>query len=140
MTTADQRILARFGLTPEGNRSLLDIIRAGIPTRNAIEFLRWASIGLPLDAVIKVAGISRRMLERRSGARLKLAQSDRLARIARVINAAEDAIGTQEQALKWLNLPNLSLTGARPLEILDTDAGAAHVTTVLGRLREGSFA
>jgi putative toxin-antitoxin system antitoxin component (TIGR02293 family) len=67
-------------------------------------------------------------------------QSDRLFRIARVIDFAEESIGTRAQALEWLNAPNQAMHGARPIEELDTDAGAKRVETVLGRLREGIVA
>lgn len=137
---AELRILSRFHLRQTKTKSLADVVRDGLPTDKAVGFLTWLSESVPRDILIRVAGISRRTLERRTRGRLSPDQSDRLARMARVIDVAIDAIGTQEQALFWLNAPNQSLGGARPIELLDTDAGAHRVETVLGRLREGSFA
>lgn len=137
---AETRILNRFHLRPTKAKSLADVVRDGLPTDKAVGFLTWLSESVPRDVLMRVAGISRRTLERRTRGRLSPDQSDRLARMARVIDVAIDAIGTQEQALLWLNAPNRSLEGVRPVELLDTDAGARRVEAVLGRLREGSFA
>jgi putative toxin-antitoxin system antitoxin component (TIGR02293 family) len=137
---SEQRILDRFHIKLGRNRSLVDVVRAGMPTRNAVDFLQAASAMVPYETMIRVAGISKRTLERRSGKKLKPDQSDRLVRIARIIDLAEESIGTEEQALEWLSVPNQSLHGARPIEVLDTDTGAKQVETVLGRLRESSIA
>ena len=137
---AELRILQRFHLRATKTKALADVVREGLPTDKAVDFLTWLSESVPRDILIRVAGISRRTLERRNRGRLSPEQSDRVARIARIIDDAIESIGTQEQALLWLNAPNQSLAGNRPVELLDTDAGARRVETVLGRLREGSFA
>lgn len=137
---AELRILGRFHLKQTKAKSLGDVIRDGLPTDKALGFLSWLSESVPSDVLMRVAGISRRTLERRTRGRLSADQSDRLARMARLIDAAIDSIGTQDQALVWLNTPNQALRGSRPIELLDTDVGAHRVETVLGRLREGSFA
>lgn len=136
----ERGILKRFRLKLGRDRSLVDVVRCGMPTKNALDFLHTTSGSVPYETMIRVAGISKRTLERRSGKKLKPDQSDRLVRIARIIGLAEDSIGTEEQALEWLNTPNQALYGSRPIESLDTDAGASRVETVLGRLREGSVA
>src|ERR1700730_3772819 len=136
----EQRILESFKLSPRKPSSLADIVRAGIPTTNAWSFIRSASSGLPFQTIIDIAGISRRTLDRRRGKKLMPDQSDRLVRIARIVNFAEESIGTREQALVWLNAQNQSLNGSRPIELLDTDGGAKRVETLLGRFREGSVA
>jgi putative toxin-antitoxin system antitoxin component (TIGR02293 family) len=135
----ESRILNQFRLKPS-ERSLSEVIRSGLPTANAIKFIKSTSASLPYATLLRVAGISQRTLERRAGKRLGPDQSDRLVRIARVIDFAEESIGTREQALEWMNVPNQSLRGARPIEELDTDVGTKRVETVLGRLREGIVA
>jgi putative toxin-antitoxin system antitoxin component (TIGR02293 family) len=140
LNRAEQRVLAKFGLKPSSGHSLIDIVRAGIPKTNATAFLQWASSGASIDTMIRVAGISKRNLASRRTATLRPDQSDRLARIARIIDFAEECIGTRAQALIWLNARNQALHGGRPIDVLDTDPGAQRVKTVLGRLREGSFA
>ena len=140
LNRAEQRILAKFGLKPSQDHSLIDIVRAGIPKTNATAFLHWASSRVPVDTMIRVAGISKRTLASTRSARLRPDESDRLARIARIIDFAEECIGTEEQALIWVIAQNQALHGVRPIDALDTDPGAQQVETVLGRLREGSFA
>ncbi len=135
----ERRILDRFQIKDKG-RSLSDVIRSGLPTANALKFIESTSAVVPFGTLLRTAGISQRTLERRVGKRLRPDQSDRLFRIARVIDFAEESIGTRAQALEWLNAPNQAMHGARPIEELDTDAGAKRVETVLGRLREGIVA
>src|SRR5262245_54316260 len=129
---SEHRIIRWFRLKPGRASSLHDLVRAGIPTTNALAFIESASAILPPQTIIDAAGISRRTLDRRRGKKLKPEQSDRLMRIARIIDVAEDAIGTRSQALVWVNTPNQSLHGMRPIEMLDTDAGAQRVEIVLG--------
>jgi len=83
--------------------------------------------------MIRVAGISKRNLDYRSSGRLRPDESDHLVRIARIIDFAEESIGTLEQALVWLNVPIQALHGSRPIELLDTDAGATQVEIALDR-------
>jgi putative toxin-antitoxin system antitoxin component (TIGR02293 family) len=135
----EKRLLSRFDLQ-RTDRSPTDIIRSGLPTKNAVKFLESISVAFPFETLLRAAGISSRTLERRGGKQLRPAQSDRLFRIARIVDFAEESIGTRAQALKWLNIPNRALRGARPIEELDTDIGANRVETVLGRLREGVVA
>lgn len=135
----ERRILDRFHIKDK-TRSLSDVIRSGIPTANALKFIESTSSVVPFRTLLRTAGISQRTLERRVGKRLRPDQSDRLFRIARVIDFAEESIGTRAQALEWLNMPNQAMHGARPIEELDTDAGAKRVETALGRLREGIVA
>lgn len=135
----ERRILDRFHIKDK-TRSLSDVIRSGIPTANALKFIESTSSVVPFSTLLRTAGISQRTLERRVGKRLRPDQSDRLFRIARVIDFAEESIGTRAQALEWLNMPNQAMHGARPIEELDTDAGAKRVETALGRLREGIVA
>jgi putative toxin-antitoxin system antitoxin component (TIGR02293 family) len=137
---AELRIFHRLRLRPAKNKPLADVVREGLPTDKAVGFLTSLSHVVPREALIRVAGISRRTLERRNKGRLSPEQSDRVARIARIVDDATESIGTQEQALLWLSVPNQSLEGNRPVELLDTDAGTRRVEIVLGRLREGSFA
>ena len=135
----EQRILKQLHIKGTGS-SLSDVVRSGLPTRNAVKFIESMAGSVPFKTLLRVAGISQRALERRTEKRLRPDQSDRLARIARVIDFAEESIGMRAQALEWLNVPNRALLGSRPIEELDTDAGAKRVETVLGRLRESIVA
>jgi putative toxin-antitoxin system antitoxin component (TIGR02293 family) len=96
-----------------------------LPTSNAVKFIESASAGIPFETLLGAARISPHTLKRRI--RLRPDQSDRLVRIARILDFAEDSIGAQTPALEWLSTPSRALSGARPIEELDTDAGAKRV-------------
>jgi putative toxin-antitoxin system antitoxin component (TIGR02293 family) len=66
-------------------------------------------------------------------------ESDRIARIARVVQRAIEAFGDKGQAREWIKRPNRTLQGFAPLGLLNTDAGAALVTDELGRIEYGDL-
>ena len=76
---------------------------------------------------------------RRAQGALTSTESDRLARVARVTLRAVEALGGAREARTWLMRPNRALCGARPLELLATDAGAQCVTEELGRIEYGDL-
>ncbi len=65
------------------------------------------------------------------------AESDRMVRIARLVAAAEDTLGDQERAWRWLERPNRALEGQAPLSLADTDLGAQGVERLLGQIAHG---
>lgn len=74
---------------------------------------------------------------KRSGGQLSSAQSDRLARVDRVVASAEEAIGDGARAARWLRKPSRALQGRRPLDLLASDVGARLVEQELGRIEHG---
>lgn len=72
-------------------------------------------------------------------ARLSPAESERLARVVRIIARAEEALGDREKARRWLRKANRALAGRRPLHLLDSDAGARMVERVPGRIEHGIY-
>jgi putative toxin-antitoxin system antitoxin component (TIGR02293 family) len=99
--------------------------------------------------------IPRRTLTKRRARRqpLSLEESNRLARLARVLTAAVEAFGgdpadrmsdrTREamrRAATWLRRPSRALDGEVPLALCTTDAGARIVEDELGRIEFGVFA
>jgi putative toxin-antitoxin system antitoxin component (TIGR02293 family) len=84
---------------------------------------------------------SRRTLMRKKKERTKLspAESDRLARVVRIIARAEEALGDREKAHRWLRKANRALAGKRPLDLLDSDAGTRMVERILGRIEHGIY-
>lgn len=126
----------------ETELDLANAVREGLPSE-ALDYVldavrEWAG---PQAAVLDIVG-SRRTLERKTGGRktfLKSSESDRLARLARMIVRAEDAIGNADKAHRWLMKPNRALGGLVPLTLLDSDAGASAVEQVLGRIEYGVY-
>jgi putative toxin-antitoxin system antitoxin component (TIGR02293 family) len=87
---------------------------------------------IPLAFLASVIGLPERTLARRKKERrLRADESDRLLRVARVATSAEDVLGAQAKAGRWLQTPNRALGGAIPLDLLNTDFGAEEVVTIL---------
>lgn len=118
---------------------LVEAVRAGLPS-TALDHLLGELAGWvgSRDEVYRVVG-SARTLQRKRTHRLALSadESDRLARLARLLVRAEEALGDPERAHRWLLRENRALGGRRPLTLLDSDAGALMVERVLGRLEHG---
>ena len=122
--------------------------------RNPIEMARAVRQGLPwaaFEAIVAFLAISqaelaatlhihaRTLSRRREAGRLEAMESDRLFRLARVVAHALSVFEATEQTRDWLESPNRSLGGLRPLDLLDTDAGAREVDDALGRIEHGIF-
>jgi putative toxin-antitoxin system antitoxin component (TIGR02293 family) len=67
------------------------------------------------------------------------AQSDRLFRTARVTAHAIRVFGSEPKALVWLRAPNDALKDKRPVDLLQSDAGAYAVEEILHRIDFGIF-
>jgi putative toxin-antitoxin system antitoxin component (TIGR02293 family) len=77
------------------------------------------------------------LAHRRTLGRLTAEQSDRLVRILRVIEQAEQAFGDTGKARTWLRRPSAALADHAPLDLLDTDIGTRQVESLLGRIEHG---
>ena len=77
------------------------------------------------------------LAHRRMLGRLTAEQSDRLTRILRVVETAEQTFGDPAKAHTWLRRPTAALDDEAPLELLDTDIGAREVETLLTRIAHG---
>jgi putative toxin-antitoxin system antitoxin component (TIGR02293 family) len=64
-------------------------------------------------------------------------QSDRLSRVLRIIDEAEETFGDRAKARAWLRRPNQLLDDETPLDRLDTDFGTRQVEAILGRIAHG---
>jgi putative toxin-antitoxin system antitoxin component (TIGR02293 family) len=142
---------------PKARRRGLALVRADLSSwarLDAFEVRAQVRRGLEyalLEALMEIFDLEREDLSRaldiplRTLARRKLekrlppAESDRLARLARIAALATEALGGEEKAARWLKAPNRALGGEAPLGLLDTDAGSREVENVLGRIEHGVF-
>ena len=117
-------------------RAPLTAVRAGL----AYEFLTELAdaLDIPARELAAVAGIAERTLARRKteGA-FSPEESDRLARVLRIADLAEDILGDAAKATHWLQRSNRALGNQAPLRWLDTDMGTRQVEDVLGRIAHG---
>lgn len=112
------------------------IIQKGFPYRS-LEFV-LSKFHLDLPRMSKILSVPQRTMARRKAEqRLTAQESDRLARLARILTYASNVFGTEEKASSWLTRPHRVLQGAAPIELLDTDLGTQVVETMLGRIEHG---
>ena len=130
------RVLAS---TPRSSLDWVAMIRRGIPA-SAVEALT-SSTHLSKGELAAAVGIPERTLARRKReGRLTSEESSRLVRLARIVARGEEVFEDLVSAVDWLKTPNVSLGGAAPLSLLDTDIGAESVMDTLGRIEHGVFA
>ncbi len=67
-------------------------------------------------------------------------KSTKLARLVRVVIRATEVFEDPEAAMQWLTAPNSALSGATPLNLLDTRIGTESVLETLGQIEHGVFA
>jgi putative toxin-antitoxin system antitoxin component (TIGR02293 family) len=117
---------------------LADAIRSGLSHR-ALEHVLETGRLSPTE-VYELVGSRRTLLrKRRAGKPLSAGESDRLARIVRVVVRAEEALGDRDKAHRWLRKENRALDGRRPLDLLASDVGTRAVEQVLGRIEHGVY-
>jgi putative toxin-antitoxin system antitoxin component (TIGR02293 family) len=124
----------------ENDFEMAALILAGLP---AVVLRRvGAFLGLRAEKVGSIVNINEKTLERRlkAHARLKPDESERVARLMRIISLAIAALESEANAREWLQRPLRELGGRTPLQMAATEPGAREVERVLGRLEHGIFA
>lgn len=137
---------------PEPEKPDLKII--GFHSDNVLGQVEELKRGLPagiVDALVRELEISRKELARIAGVaertlirkiqegRLTADQSERMARVARLLGRAIEVLGSRERALKWLKAPRSYFGGKPPLDYADTELGCQEVFNLLGRIEYGVF-
>lgn len=119
--------------------ALAGAIRGGFPIKTARTLIaRGRATSEELHSLISDPGVP--SLNERKGPMLSPAESDRLARAARVIATAEEVLGTPEKARRWLRKANRGLQGHVPLVLLRTEPGGRIVEQALHRMAHGIVA
>lgn len=117
---------------------LVEAIRMGLPIRTLDVVLKKKLLE-PSEIYALVA--PRRTLAHRRERQKTLSpdQSDRLARVIRMLTRAEEALGSRTKAHRWMRKENRALGGRRPLDLLESDVGSRMVERVLGRIEHGVY-
>lgn len=87
--------------------------------------------------IIKPRTLSHRRDKRQN---LTVEESDRAARVARVLALADKTFANQDKAGRWLHKDLSSLDGRRPIDLVRTAAGARIVEDILTRIAWGAAA
>ena len=71
---------------------------------------------------------------------MSLVESERVARLRKLLDRATEVFENREYAVNWLKNPIPALGMAIPLTLLDTDVGAREVERILSNVEDGAFA
>ena len=132
--TATRRILK-----PMRHIEALEAVRSGLLPQGLNVLIER---GYARGAIVRLIG-PRSTIERKltGSIRLDLQESDRLARLSRIITKAEAVFGNAEKARHWMERPSSRLPrGESPLSLLDTDSGTQVVSERLLQIEHGIFA
>ncbi len=127
-----------FGCQVQSDADMAKAVERGFPVR-AIEALKDAGLSNKDvgDLIIKARTLSHR---KRRDQRLTIDESDRAARVARIIALAERTFGNPEKAHRWLRKELASVSGRRPIGLIHTGDGARIVESLLARIAWGAAA
>ena len=140
--TTQERMLTTLGIDahPASWATIKAHIERGLPAR----CFRSVAVSYDLSnrRLAQLTHIPARTIDRRIAEqqRLRVDESDRLARIARIFAHAEALFGSKEAVERWLDTPNVALDGTRPIDEIGTELGAREVEEMLGRIGDGIFA
>lgn len=96
------------------------------------------SLELTYDELSDVVQIAPRTLaRRRTQARLRPDESERVYRLLKLIDLASDVLGNDDEARAWFREPNNSLGETAPLDLANTEPGVAIVARLLNQIRHG---
>ena len=119
----------------EAQAAWLAPVREGLPVEAVDDVID--SGRLTLAELDRLALPRKTLAHRRILGRLTPEQSDRLARILRIIEETETTFGDPRKAHAWLRRPSALLDNEAPLDRLDTDIGVRQVETLVGRIAHG---
>ncbi|MFA7061912.1 MAG: antitoxin Xre/MbcA/ParS toxin-binding domain-containing protein [Pedobacter sp.] len=122
---------------PQSNVDLIDIVRHGLPSEG-VTALSY-KLGITPGELSRYLHVSLKTLQRYKGKVLDINMSDRLLTVALVYSKCVDVFGSEENSVSWLKSPVYALGNARPLDYLDTNAGAEMIMTLLGRIEYGVY-
>ena len=124
---------------PETELDFVPIIRKGLPF-SAFTALRDRA-KLSEETIWGSLRIAKRTAARRKerAERLKAAESELLFRLARVLAAATEILGSEENSRDWLETENRALGGELPIKLLDTGIGFQQVMDALYRIEHGVY-
>jgi putative toxin-antitoxin system antitoxin component (TIGR02293 family) len=115
------------------------LLMRGLPCDAAVHFLEGFIVMSLSGELEQALGISKRTLARRRGGRLTIEQGGRTWRLAEVIAAATDVMGSREAAEAWLEKPAMGLNQEKPINLIATTAGYDEVMSFLERVKYGVY-
>jgi putative toxin-antitoxin system antitoxin component (TIGR02293 family) len=113
-------------------------VRRGLPVTMVVEAA--TSLRVPIGEVLDWLSISpRTWVRRKQQGTLDVLESDRLARLHRLLRRAAKVLGGADEGRTWLVTPQRALQRRAPLHVAATEVGAESVFQLLGRIEHGVF-
>jgi putative toxin-antitoxin system antitoxin component (TIGR02293 family) len=137
MSVPSDRVARILGLRPH-IRSVADIalaVESGLPKQSLERVVERAGVEGPARLKLMHRVVPAATWKRRH--RLKLVESERTERLARVIALAEMLWDDDSDAKRFLATPHPELGGRKPIEAALTDLGARQVEDVVMRALHG---
>jgi putative toxin-antitoxin system antitoxin component (TIGR02293 family) len=140
-TGGDARLFSQIVLgEPVGGFAAVQAIREGYSAR----ILKAASsfFGVPDARIQNIAHVPASTASRleKNEARIDSAATERVYRMGMVARMAIEVFENEEAAIEWMRQPNRALGDAAPLDLMDTEPGAASVRLVLNAIATGGVA
>lgn len=130
-------VLHNLGLAPDP-ASLIDAVKAGLNVRVFVDLSHH--LGISEARLASLTGIAPTTLSRRKRAgALAQDESERVLRLAWLLEHATRTFGDEADAADWLRSTNVALGGFVPLDLADTELGAREVDDLLGRIEHGVY-
>lgn len=132
-----------LGLPPEVMSNPLDLsaqIEAGLSNRTVTALKQRMDLtDAEMGELLDISSRTLHRLAQRGEERLSLSVSDRIYRLVRVLEQAEDTFPDAARAHQWLREPQYGLNNEIPLRLLRTEVGTAAVMDLLGRIAYGVY-
>lgn len=134
----DNALWRHAGFPSDNGRELIMMLQTGLPVSVLDSIRDWMQI--PRSDLLKITGLNERNITRRksSGSALTSDESERVARLVRVMDAAVRLFaGNKQDAERWLQNPVKGLSNVAPVSLLASESGALEVLDLIGRLEHG---
>ncbi len=115
-----------------------DDVRRGVPVTTVTLLAQTLGIGVP-ELLEWLSIAPRTWARRKHGGVLDTLESDRVARLGRLLRRSTQVLGSATDARSWLMTPNRTLQRRTPFDVAATEVGADSVFQLLGRIDHGVF-
>lgn len=126
----------RIGFGSLNNLEIDQRIRTEQVHKNILKNLK-NELNVSEEFLLSLIGISQTTVSRRK--MLKSDEAGKVYRIAKILSLTEDVLGSHEKGVQWLKAPAIFLEGKKPIELLQTEAGAEEVKNLLLRIENSVY-
>jgi putative toxin-antitoxin system antitoxin component (TIGR02293 family) len=117
-----------------------EAIVKGVPIRDLHTFVStWGLSQTEASKVLSVGVRTYQRLIKTPQSALDTATGGRFYRAANIMQKATDVLGSADDARIWLRSEQPALNYRKPLDMMETEAGAMAVERLLGRIEYGVF-